>query len=154
MLSEDALFMIDYISCIKKATGISEAFYNYCRNGNSLSKSYKKDRFEKSLVFVSEVEKRFKKDIPDKVYQPYIDRFWQAMCRVLCAQEIMHAGETKAKYKELKNRLREICSHPLSLRAFREYPLDTLPTKQRIFAYAMKYRLYSMLKVLVRLRRK
>ena len=32
MLSEDALFMIDYISCIKKATGINEAFYNYCRN--------------------------------------------------------------------------------------------------------------------------
>ena len=33
MLSEDALFMVDFISCIKKATGISEAFYNYCRNG-------------------------------------------------------------------------------------------------------------------------
>ena len=44
-LSEDALFMIDYISCIKKATGINESFYNYCRNGESISKSYKKDRF-------------------------------------------------------------------------------------------------------------
>ena len=31
MISEDALFMIDYISCIKKATGINEAFYNYCK---------------------------------------------------------------------------------------------------------------------------
>ena len=36
ILSEDALFMIDYISCIKKATGIFEAFYNYCRNENSI----------------------------------------------------------------------------------------------------------------------
>jgi len=69
MLSEDALFMIDYISCIKKATGISEAFYNYCRNEDSISKSYKKDRFEKSLVFVTEVEKRFKKDINPEQYQ-------------------------------------------------------------------------------------
>ena len=79
--SEDALFMIDYISCIKKATGISDAFYNYCRNEDSISKSYKKDRFEKSLAFVSEVEKKFKKDIKADEYKIYIDRFWQAMCR-------------------------------------------------------------------------
>ena len=46
--SEDALFMVDFISHIKKATGIKEAFYNYCRNEDSISKSYKKDKFEKT----------------------------------------------------------------------------------------------------------
>ena len=97
MLSEDALFMIDYISCIEKATGISDCFYNYCRNGESISKSYKKDRLEKSLVFVSEVEKRFKKDISPDKYQLYIYRFWQAMCRVLCSQEIMYAINNSIK---------------------------------------------------------
>ncbi len=154
MLSEDALFMVDFISHIQRATGIPEAFYNYCRNGDSISKSYKKDRFEKSLVFVSEVEKRFGTDIDERQYRMYIHRFWQAMCRVLCSQEIMHAAEKKAAYKELKNRLKDFCTHPLSVRAFREYPLNTLPMKQRIFAYAMKYRLYYLLKVLVSLRSK
>ena len=38
MLSEDALFMVDYIACIERATGIPEAFYNYRRNENSISK--------------------------------------------------------------------------------------------------------------------
>ena len=90
LFSEDAMFMIDYISCIKKATGISEAFYNYCRNEASVSKSYKSDRLEKSIAFVDEVEKNFKKDISSDEYQIYINRFWQALCRVLCSQEIMY----------------------------------------------------------------
>lgn len=152
MLSEDALFMVDYISCIKKATGIPEAFYNYCRNGDSISKSYKKDRFDKSLVFVSEVEKRFKKDIESVEYKVYIYRFWQAMCRVLCSQEIMYASDNSIKYSDLKKRLKAVCTHELTVEALKSYPIGTLPIKQRAFAYAMKYRLYLLLKVLVGLR--
>ena len=152
MLSEDALFMIDYISCIKKATGINEAFYNYCRNEDSISKSYKKDRFEKSLVFVNEVEKRFEKDIEPLEYRVYINRFWQAMCRVLSSQEIMYANNNGIKYSDLKKRLKEICTHSLSVRTLKSYPISRLPLKQRVFAYAMRYRLYFLLKILVGLR--
>lgn len=154
MLSEDALFMIDYISCIKKATGIKDAFYNYCRNEDSISKSYKKDRFEKSLVFVGEVEKRFKKDINHGEYQIYIDRFWQAMCRVLCSQEIMYAKDNNIRYTYLKKRLSAVCTHSLTVTTLKSYPIGTLPIGQRVFAYGMKYRLYFLLKILVELRRK
>jgi len=152
MLSEDALFMIDYISCIDKATGINEAFYNYCRNEASISKSYKKDRFEKSLVFANEVEKRFKKDITPKEYQVYIDRFWQAMCRVICSQEIMYAKEHNKPYADLKQRLKTVCTHDLTIRALASYPIRTLSMGQKVFAYGMKYRLYFLLKILVELR--
>ena len=152
-LSEDALFMIDYISCIKKATGINESFYNYCRNEESISKSYKKDRFEKSLVFVDEVEKRLNRDIEPEEYQIYIHRFWQAMCRVLCSQEIMYATDNNMKFTELKKRLKVVCTHPLTVRALKSYPIGKLPAKQRVFAYGVKYKLYFLLKVLVGLRR-
>ncbi len=153
MLSEDALFMIDYISCINKATGIKEAFYYYCRNEDSISKSYKKDRFEKSLVFVNEVEKRFNRDIKPEVYQIYIYRFWQAMCRVLCSQEIMFSTDNNIKYGELRKKLREVCSHNLTVRTLKSYPISKLPFKQKIFAYGIKYKLYFLLKLLVELRR-
>lgn len=154
ILSEDALFMIDYISCIEKATGLNEAFYYYRRNEESISKSYKKDRFEKSLVFVNEVEKRFQKDIAPKEYQIYIDRFWQAMCRVLCVQEILYAKDNSLKYTDLKNRLKAVCTHSLTVRTLTSYPIGTLPLKQSVFAYGMKYRLYFLLKLLVGLRSK
>ena len=152
VFSEDALFMIDYISYIKKATGIPEAFYNYCRNEDSISKSYKKDKFERILVFFSEVEKRFKTDMESSEYQIYIDRFWQAMCRVLCSQEIMYAKDNSIKFKVLKKRLEEVCTHGLTVRTLHSYPISKLPFKQRVFAYGMKYRLYFLLKVLVGLR--
>ncbi len=154
ILSEDSLFLIDYISCIKRATGINEVFYNYCRNGESFSKGYKKDRLEKSLVFVDEVEKRYKKDIKPEVYQIYIYRFWQAMCRVLCSQEIMYAKDNGIKYTDLKKSLKSICNHSLTVRVLKSYPIGKLPLKQSVFAYAMKYKLYFVLKVLVRLRSK
>lgn len=152
--SEDALFMIDYISCIKKAVGINGAFYNYCRNGESFSKSYRKDRFEKSLIFVSEVENRFKKDISEHEYELYIGRFWQAMCRVLCSQEIMHAKDKGLKYAHLRKKLKAICTHSLSLKTLKTYPVGKLPFKQKLFAYCMKNKLYYLLKILVELRSK
>ena len=154
MLSEDALFMVDYISCINNATGINGAFYNYCRNGDSISKSYKKDRFEKSLVFISEAEKRFKKDIEPREYQIYIDRFWQAICRVICSQEIMHAMDSNIKYADLKKRLKAVCTHSHTKRVLKTYPIHKLPLKQMLFAYCMKYRFYMFLKILVILRNK
>lgn len=152
MLSEDALFMLDFVSCIRKATGIADAFYHYCRNGDSISKSYKKDRFEKSLVFVREVEKRFQTDMRPEEYQIYIDRFWQAICRVVCSQEITHATDEHIRYSDLKQRLRAVCTHRMTVRVLASYPLRKLPLKQMIFAYGMKYRLYFLLKLLVGLR--
>lgn len=154
ILSEDALFMIDYISCINKATGVQEVFYHYCRNGDSISKSYKKDRFEKSLIFVKEVEKRFQKDIRPEEYKVYIYRFWQAICRVICCQEIMHAADKGIPYAEVKERLKAVCTNPLTVTALKSYPIGTLPFKQRVFACGMKYRLYFLLKILVGLRNK
>lgn len=152
MLSEDALFMIDYIACIGTAVGIPQAFYNYCRNEESISKSYKKNRFEKSLVFVHQVESRFQRNGHPEEYSVYIHRFWQAMCRVLCAQEILHAARNRLSYADLKHRLRAICTHEQTIQTLNEYPLGTLPLKQRVFAYAMKYRAYGVLKLLVGLR--
>lgn len=152
MLSEDALFLVDYIGCIKKATGIHEAFYYYCRNGGSISKSYNKERFNKCLVFMREAEKRFSADIAPEDYGVYLNRFWQAMCRTMCTQEIMHAAEEKLSFRVLRERLRMICTHEFSRRAFSSYPIGTLPFMQRVFAYAMKYRQYFLLKLLVLLR--
>ena len=152
VFSEDAMFMIDYISCINKATGIPEVFYNYCRHGNSVSKSYKEDRFEKCISFIGEVENNFKKDIEPNVYQIYIYRFWQAICRVMCSQEIMYAIDNNIAYSKLKSRLKMICTHSMTVKALKEYPINSLPLKQSVFAYAIKYRMYFLMKVLVKLR--
>lgn len=153
IFSEDALFMIDYIACITKATGIKEAFYHYCRNEDSISKSYHPDRFEKVLIFIGEVEKRLQSSISPTEYKIYIDRFWQAMCRVSCSQEIMHAADLHIKYSELRSKLKAICTHPMTQTALKTYPIGKLPFRQFIFAFGLKHKLYFLLKVLVELRK-
>jgi hypothetical protein len=86
-------------------------------------------------------------------YQIYIYRFWQAMCRVICSQEIMHAMDNSVKYCELKKRLKTICTHSLTVEALKVYPISKLPLKQKVFAYGIRYKLYFLLKILVMLRR-
>lgn len=152
IFSEDGMFMVDYVSHIRKAVGIPEAFYHYCRNDDSVSKSYRSDRLEKGLAFLREVEKNFQKDLDQKEYQIYLNRFWQAFCRVLCSQEIVHATDNKLPYAPLRECLKAICTDALTIKALAEYPLNGLPLKQRAFAYGMKYRLYFLLKILVGLR--
>ena len=152
MLSEDALFMVDFIASAKSAVGIKGAFYHYCRNEESISKSYKKDRFEKCMVFIEEAEKRFAKDMEKAEYGIYLDRFIQAFCRFLSSQEILYAKEKGIPYRELKKRLRNICKNERTKAVLRRYPIWKLPKKQAIFTLFMRLGLYRLLVLMVNLR--
>lgn len=151
-MSEDALFMIDYIKCIKKATGVRDALYHYCRNGDSISKGYSSERLMKSMTFMRETEKRYSEDIPESVYNVYLDRFASSFCRVLVSQEIMYSEAKGKKYSDLRRNLKEICENDIMKKALRRYPIWSLPIAQAIFAFAMRHRMYFIQKLLVDLR--
>lgn len=154
IMTEDALFMMDFIPCIKKAVGVKGAYYNYCRNEDSISKAYKEDRLEKSIVFLNEVEKRLKLHIPEESYRIYLDRFTQAFARVICSQEIMYAEDNKIGYSVLRKRLKRVCTSENTVNALKNYPWYKLPVKQAIFAFSVKYRLFLLQKILVILRQR
>ncbi len=154
ILSEDALFMIDYISHTDRAVGIPDVFYFYCRNGESLSKSYRRERFEKSLTFMDELEKRIIMHIPASEYKIYLDRLAQSLGRVLISQEVMHAKQCETGYYGLRSRLRSICTSDRICSALKNYPWYRLPFKQAVFAFLMKYKLYLLQIIVVWLREK
>ena len=149
ILSEDTLFMVDFIKAAKCAVGVKGAYYCYCRNEDSLSKAYKKERFEKSILFLDELEKRIKDYVNNDEYQIYLDRLIQAFGRVLCSQEIMHARENNIKFAFLKKRLKEICTHEKIKKVLKSYPWYKLPIKQAAFAFTMKHKLFWLQKILV-----
>ena len=152
IISEDTLFMVDYVKCVKKAVGIHGAFYCYRRNDASLSKSYRSDRFEKVMIFFAELEKHLLEILPEEEYRLYLDRLIQGYGRVLCSQEIMHAHDEKIPYRVLRARLKQICSHETLAAVWKSYPWYQLPKKQAAFAFAMKHRLYALQKLMVLLR--
>lgn len=152
ILSEDTLFMVDFIKNSQCAVGIPGAYYCYCRNEESLSKSYNRERFEKSIVFLDELEKRISNNIEKNEYKIYLDRLTQGFGRILCSQEIMHARDKKIKFSVLKKRLKEICTHNKIQNVLKTYPWYKLPIKQAAFAFAMKHKLFLIQKLMVILR--
>lgn len=149
IISEDTLFMVDYIKYIKKAVGINGAFYRYRRNDTSLSKSYKSDRFEKTLCFLTELELHVKDILKNNEYKIYLNRLIQGYGRIICSQEIIYAKDNKISYLVLRNRLKNICKNKMLSDALKTYPWCKLPIKQALFAFCMKYRLYFLQMILV-----
>ena len=151
-ISEDTLFMVDYVKRAQKAIGIPGAFYCYRRNEASLSKSYRSDRFEKVMIFLAELEEHIKDTLSLDEYHLYFDRLVQGYGRILCSQEIMYAHDQKIQYRSLRARLRQICTHEMMATVLKSYPWYQLPKKQAAFAFAMKYKLYFVQKLMVLLR--
>ena len=152
IMSEDAIFMVDFVKCIQKAVGINGAFYRYRRNDESISKSYKSDRFEKMLIFLNEIEAHIKDGFEKSDYELYLNRLVQGYARILCSQEIMYAHDNNIDYKALRERLKKICTEKTVADVLKTYPWYKLPKKQAAFAFAMKYKLYFLQKVMVELR--
>ena len=149
IISEDTIFVVDFLRKCKKAVGMSGAFYRYRRNDESFSKAYRSDRFEKILVFISELEKRIKNIVTKEEYDLYLKRLIQGYARILCSQEIMYAKENNIKYADLSKRLKMICENQLVSDTLKTYPWYKLPKKQAAFAFAMKYKLYFLQKIMV-----
>ena len=154
ILSEDTLFMVDYVRYIDKAVGIPEAFYYYCRNEESVSKSYDSGRLDKSIAFIKELESRIAVCIPPEEYKIYLHRLVQAFGRVCCSQEIMYATENKISYFALRKRLKEICTKEEIVNPLKTYPWYKLPFKQAVFAFLLKHKLYMLQKIVVAMRAK
>ncbi len=149
VMSEDAIFMIDFIKHIDKAVGIWGAFYCYRRNDESFSKSYRSDRFSLVQSFIKELENHIKDVCEFEEYSIYLNRLIQGYGRILCSQEIVYAREKSIKYSSLLKRLKMICESEMLSVALKDYPWYRLPKKQAAFAFAMKYKLYYLQKLMV-----
>lgn len=150
--SEDVFFLLDVLDHAACAVGIPGAYYCYCRNGASLSKSYRADRFEKCAFIIDGINAHLARRMPEEVYKPYTDRLFQAYARAVCMQEIQFAGANGLDRKELNRRLRAICGDPRLKNTLQHYPWYRLPPTQAAFAMTMRFSLIGLQKLLMRLK--
>ena len=105
-----------------------------------------------AFLFLEELEANIKKTLTEEEYKIYLNRLIQGYGRIVASQEIMYAKENKIKYSKLKKRLERICTSEMIKDALSSYPWYQLPKKQAAFAFAMKYKLYFIQKLMVTLR--
>lgn len=147
-ISEDLLFQLDVIRFCRRAVGIPGAFYFYCRNGGSLSKQYRADRFEQSKRLWQEAERRLGDFLPGEVWRPYVDRQLQAAARVAAIQ----TASSGLPRQTIRRELQALSRDPLLQTVLRRYPYWQLPPMQALFAFTLRYRLTGLQQLLVALR--
>ena len=154
VMSEDVFFLLDFLDKCECAVGVPGAFYCYCRNGRSLSKSYRSDRFEKCRLIIDGINGVLSKRMDESVYKIYTDRLFQAYARAACMQEIQFAPSNGIDKKELDRRLKAICNSKRLKTTLKNYPWHKLPFTQAAFAFTMRFSLVGLQKLLVKMKGK
>ena len=152
VVSEDTIYMVDYIRYITRAVGVPGSYYHYCHNGSSISKSYNPRRIDGLPVFFRELEKHVANYTCEEAYEIYLKRLTQGFVRVACIKEIVHAREENIPFCQLQKRLKKLCASKMVRSALASYPWYRLPVKQAAFAFTMKYELYFFQKIMALLK--
>lgn len=140
-ISEDIIFDINYLMETKKIAFIPDSLYFYCFNNNSLTKTFRKDRFEKNVKLYLEMIKQVKeKNIDLNVAKQRIDRFLIGYTRV----NLRTISKSNIKYKEKKELINEICTSPI-WEKISDYPINKMPIKHKIIMQLIKYKKIRLL---------
>ena len=89
-ISEDVIFDIDFLSKSNCVVAITDYVYYYCVNPNSLSKTFRTDRFAKVKKMYFEVIRKLKELYPKDEYELRTDRFLIARARTNIRQIVKH----------------------------------------------------------------
>lgn len=141
IISEDIVFQIDYLTKSKRTVYIPCCLYNYCFNGTSLSRVFRKDRNAKILAMYKALMQKAESmkwgdDEKQRIMRLFIGYSRNAMID-LCMSNL--------SYQEKRTILHEICSNTVWRSIFKQYPYKKLPTIYFLFCILIKYKLYFLI---------
>lgn len=145
-ICEDAIFHIDFFHHIQRAFIIEEPLYFYCNNPGSLSRVFRKDRFEKDKILYRKEYEMLEKYGSLSDGKTYIDRMFLTFTRVFLT-EAVYQLKTGEAMTWIKNTL----SDELLVKILAEYPYNLNPKKQRLFNTAMRCKAYLPILLLLKI---
>lgn len=141
VICEDVIFLLRFVAKTEKAIGIPGAFYCYRRTGDSRSRYYRRDLFERFLDVARTIEEEAGKVLPEEDRHRCMDRMLQARARVALVSEVQHALRQGEGYGGVRDKMKKISKNPKLQEVLGRYPYWRLPGKQGVFAFAMRYHL-------------
>lgn len=147
-ICEDAIFHIDYFRYSEKFVSISDCCYSYCVYGESLSRCYRADRFDKNIIFFREEVRRLKEyHLYDKA-RIYVERMFLALIRGNIRDAVHHLDG-----KDGLKAIREFAGNPIVQEVLEEYDYRRNPIKTSLLnflihkkAAATIYMIYKFMK--------
>ncbi len=142
-ISEDVIFDIDYLQNCRSVTIVPDPVYYYCENNESLSKTYREDRFLNVKKLYFEIIKRLKTLYTIDEINLRCDRFLIARARTN-ARGICNNKKIIGKKKAL-TLIKDICEDRDLRVSLERYPISKLPKRHYIVALLMKLKKYNLL---------
>lgn len=146
MISEDLVFNIDYMQFVNGACTIDVLGYKYRINDNSLTKSYRTDRYKACAYFYTEIEKKLKELEYDNNVMLRLKRMFFIYVR-MCIHQETHII-SKLSQKENRNNIKNICRDPLLNEIIKSYPIYKLGVGQLLFLWFIKLKAAYLLQTL------
>jgi glycosyltransferase involved in cell wall biosynthesis len=150
IVSEDLVFHVNYLSKVNSVALIPSAFYYYCYNGSSLTKTYYDGKYEKLKHFLTIIKTMLEKRYPENLYRVRHQRLSLLYLRNILKDELSVAPS----YMKLLRRIKSILSEPYWAKQFEGYPYKDLPLKHRLFFVAVKKRMAVALSLMSTLENK
>ena len=147
LISEDIIFNIDFFLNCGKVIHCHQPLYYYRDNSNSLTKTYRADRFERNVLMYQELCTKLKSVFPYTNYKDSVDRYLITYARIACMQEIEFINSNG--FIKAKNNIKIICDSPELKCVLSEYQYQKMPIKYRIIANCQKYKWISLLMLIL-----
>ena len=138
LISEDLVFNIDYMQYANGACIIDAVSYNYRVNDNSLTRSYRPDRYKASAHFYSEMAKKLKNYGYDDMTMLRLKRIFFVYVRMSIAQETKTVSGLSSKQN--RENIKAICNDPLLRNIIKSYPVNKLEFRQKMFLRLIKWK--------------
>ncbi|WEG13389.1 glycosyltransferase family 2 protein [Pullulanibacillus sp. KACC 23026] len=138
-ISEDIIFHTQYFQYSCSTVVIDSCAYNYRLNNNSLTTTYKSDKFFKCKVLYNRMRENLENLELDNRAFKRLQRQYFVYIRSCIKQE-----HTNPYSKAITN-IGEICKDEQLKRIIKEYPIKKLGFKQKVFLRLIKFKMVRVL---------
>ena len=141
--SEDLAYQLELIPYLNKVVVIPQSGYFYRDNSQSLTTTYKQNRFEESKKVYDYTVKQIEKlNIPDEA-KFRADKMLFVQVKAAIKQE--NPAANKKSWIKCRENVKAIISDELLQERIREYPIKKMKFKQKVYLYLIKMRLIDLL---------
>ena len=141
-VSEDMIFNIDYLCKAQNVGFLPNHFYFYRINPTSLSHTWKREKFDRNIVYLKEVNRKLSALYPIEKYKKHFYRQCFLYLRTSVVTEC--ASLQKEGISKQMQSIKDLVTHPYFDGMLKNYDFGKLPLKKRILFAAFKYRLYVL----------
>ena len=147
IISEDVFSLLKLFSYVKTLSVIPKSFYYYCSNSNSLTHTYRKDRFDKIKDFYIKIsalsdELGYDEIVKKQLMQPFINFTIGAIKQIV----------NNCNKNEANKLLTEILNEDLFASTVNSYNTTHETLTRKILFFVFRIKSVFMLKILVKLK--